>query len=310
MTVSADPDLEQELRRFFVEKIRPEVAVVNAKRRRALLTSIAVALAVFVLLALAVWYFTGTFREGFGEYGVSLWPMYILLPLTIGVLVFSALHIIFLKTAVSAFRAVVIDRLAEFIDPGLVHEAGRTMPTGEFNESLLFGSDKVKAPNAEYFRGGLANGARYEFCEIVVKRGGRNYEGVFLSAKMPHDERGLFLLLPGDAEASLSGIAETMKKTGVNLDGELVRYGGVERGWQLVLPSASADSEPPPELISALEETRRKCGVDIFMSRYGSRIYLATANPRDGAQFTGYLQNFDFDRCLEFCRDARLCLAV
>ena len=207
-----------DLRRLFAEKLMPEVVTVNARRRKALWLSIAAAAAVFVVLVLATALMLGQYARFMREHDQTIWPLYVLFPLTMAILAFSIVHVLILRSAVSDFRAAVLGRVAEFVDPALAVEAGRRVSPETVERSLLFPAGAKAKPGEDRFHGRTAAGSAYELCEFNSADGA----GVFMAATLPGRDSAF--------GRAVAGARRLQSDLGVN---RITRLSASARGWRL-----------------------------------------------------------------------------
>ena len=270
---------EQELSRFFLERLQPEVLAVQARKRVALIRSIAVGFIIFPLFAGLMHYFTSPHYEMMGQHGITFWPLLLLLPASMGVIGFSLTYIQSLRLAVEAFRTALMGRLAEFIDPGAACDSGKTMADGEFADSRFFG-DSGKIRGGKELFCGRSGSARYEFCEIrweqMIEDGrektgknGKVLKGIFFTARFDRRFREAMLILPGAALKS-----------------------------------------PIPVLTEALLARHSRPGLNLFLSKKDDKLVLALLGEDAESGGAELFDKFNFSSCRDFCREARLCIEI
>lgn len=274
----ADP-FELEFNRFFLERLRPEVETVEARKKSAVRRSLVAGAIVFLLFAGLAYHFTRPYYDTLGVHDFTVWPLLLLLPAAMGVIGFSITYIMSLRSAVGEFRTALIKRLAEFVDPGVVYEGGRAMEAGEFAASRFFGEAGKVESGKDHFRG-RDGAARYEFAEI-------RWEPSAGAGGVGKGKRG----------KTLTGIFYS------------ARFDRRFRGDLLILPDADPES-PGSVLAGALLAGRNRPGIRLFLSERGDKLAVALLGEEAGPNSPALLDGFDFGNCREFCRDARLCLEI
>lgn len=234
-----DP-LAREFSRFSQDKLRPAVDVVAERKRSGFLYALGVAVIVFLVFAGASYFMISPYRQLMGEHGIVYWPLLLLVPASLAVIGFSLAYILSLRNTVKEFRKTLVGRMAEFIDPGLVHESGRPFTESEFASSLLFPAQGKAISCKDHFRG-RAGAAAVDIGDIVVKREENGKApaliGLFFTTRYADNFRTFVMILPANAPASLSGFEESLKGGGDA--GSLVRLENPADDRQVVVPSLS-----------------------------------------------------------------------
>lgn len=310
--MSNDSDImASELRRFFLDKLKSEVDRFNEKRRGFFRIGLVVTALVFVILALLARYYLNTLSGTLGQYRDSLWPLSYLTPFAMAVIAFCIVYILQLKSLMQHFLVTAVNRIAEFINPGLVHEVDREGAKA-VHADLLF-ADTVKTEVGSHRIRGNGGGARCEMYELhTVQPDGKTAEGIIFQAEYPRQFRNFSLILPEQAEASLSGIDRKLASAGLPKPGELVRLTLPGSGWQLVTPSGEGamSANPPAAAARRLDEARRRWGLFPHLLRDGNRLLIAILSNGREVKRDSQLESMDFDRTLAFCRAARMCLEL
>lgn len=305
----------REFNRFFVDRLRPLIEEVTRRRRGALKRSLLVAVALFAAFMILVYAFFSPYNDILGEHRISYWPLMVLLPATMGVIGFSMVYILSLRTVVRDFRNAVIGRMAEFIDPGIVHEPERAVPDADVRDSLLFGEAEKAVAGGDHFRG-RADAARFEFSDLRVgDAGGKGKKfrrgGLFFIADFDRRFRAPLISLPASAPASLSAAGQALRDRGLLSSNELVRLDDAAADRQTLVPAgeeAMAAVLPPASFLERVERLRKQRKVEVAFSCLAGRLCVAVLT--EGDEAAGVLDGFDFGNYREFCRDATLCLEL
>lgn len=307
-------DLAPKFARFSQDRLRPAVAVVEARKRRGLRVSAAVALALFVILALVIYVTFAPYAKLMSEHSIASWPVFLLIPLSLAVIAFCIAYILCLRGAVAEFRETLIGRIGEFIFPGVVHEANTPPEPDVLVKSLLFVGAGQPAGVGERFRGRVGD-AVVSFSELRVSPGkdaaAGPLSGVFCAAVFPRAFKTPLVALPASAPASISGLAEKLAETGDGRE-ELLRLDDPDAGLQVVVP-ASHERTGRDFLASAvrsdLREIRDRFAVDAFLSCRGDALSVALLS-RGQPGGAGAIEEFNMDAIREFCRRAGACLQL
>ncbi len=310
-----DEHFSREFAQFLKDKLQPAVVEVNAKKRSTFLRALGAGLGFFVMVAGAVYFLMAPYRKLMQEYSLTYWPVMLLVPLAVAMVVFSITYILGLRTLVNVFRDALVNRLAEFIDPGMVHENQRPLAETTLRDSLFLRNLKPHS-GSDCFRGRIGAAA----VEIVplqatVKQGGDTEEalhhGVFLNARMERPFPAPVIVTPLGVEVSRSGLEDSLRGQGVAAEGGLVRE---EAGGRQVLSPAEGrwywEGRLKPETLRRLEEARKKKGAEFYLSCRETTLSAALLSDRKRLDYPRIFDEMDFMRCQEFCADAELLAAV
>ncbi len=310
-----DEQFSRNFTAFLKERLRPAVQEVNQKKRSILLTALVVGLGLFVVFAVGIYFFMAPYRKMMQDYSITYWPMLLLAPLAVGMVGFSLTYIIGLKSLVTGFREVFVNRLAEHIDPGLVHENNHPVPDDTIRDSLLFTNFQTRS-GSDCFRGRIGP-AVVEMVpiQVNVKRTDGNGDavrhGVFLNAKMARPFPAPVMVAPPGVEVSRSGVEERLVALGVQVPGGLVRE---EVGDSQVLSPAEGrwywEGRLKPDTLRRLEDVKKGKGGEFYLSCSGDRLAAALLSDPKRLDFPRLFDALDFMRCQEFSADAGLLATV
>lgn len=304
-----DP-FSQEYARFARERLRPAVTAIAARKRSGIVRGVAAGLVFFLLGGVVVYVLLAPYREIMKNNSAAFWPLLLLAPAALGILVFSLVSVLSLRKTVVDFRNALIGGMAEFIDSGLVYESDNPLSQDKVKASNLFSGDKKVMIGSERFRG-RSGDASAEFADIRVENGGPARRGIFFAA---HYERAFphpFFIFPSGTEVSRSGLEEALERSGYAVSGGLVR---VERGGrQFLVPAGEEETAGQilsRELLAKLDEVRAANGGELYLAGRDNDMFLALLSPSGDKENVGLFEGFDFDGCREFCRDAKLAMAL
>lgn len=297
---------------FFSERVRPVVDDLAVRRRRTLKTSAIAAGVVFVVFFIATYLFFAPYNRMLDEYKITYWPLLALLPFTMAVLSFAMAYILSLRTMVRDFRQTLMDRLAEFISPGLVHAVAAQDARRDVADGIPGGLGAVEAGN-DLFRGRTADGTAVEVREIrqpAAADGGTGKRGVVCAARFGRRFRDFLLALPASDSLSLSGVAEKLTEAGFRLPLELVRVAPFD-DWQMAVLSGGEETARAllsPEARERLAALCRERGLVARFSFRKATLWIALLSETAGGETGSPLDGFDFANSREFCQDAGICL--
>lgn len=305
-----------EFTRFAREKLRPVVQKVQTGRRRGLIYAIAAGVIVFVIFVIVVALFLAPFRDILDNNSITYWPLLFLAPLAFAMVGFSIAYILLLRNTVAAFRTDIIDHIAEFVDPGIVHEQGQSIPDDDMDKSLLFRSLAKPKSGSDRFRG-RAGSASVEFTDLQISLGDNKkvplLSGIYFVAHLPKRLAMPFLSFPTSVEVSRSGMEEELRLHGYPLTQGLVRREDPSDERQVLLPSGQEQSLRhflPVGLIDAVDSLRQEHGVETLLSAFDDRLHIAMLSANERTDLPGVFEGFDFAHCRQFCQNARLAMEI
>lgn len=304
---------------FAQERIKPVVDTVLAGKRRSLLVSLTVALGVFLVCAAAVYVFLMPYRQMMQTHGVTYWPLIILAPLSLAMVVFCLVFILSLRGAVKTFRTALMARMAEFIHPDLVHDALREMPREEMRAVPLSLLDGIPVAGADQFRG-TVDGIAVRFFDLQCAGGEAKKDknslvrtGLYFQAAFARQFIAPVAMLPGDSEVSRSGVEAKLAAEGIAAAEGWVRLDDKEHGLQVLTLSGQEDFARqllPEEAFGCLDALRRQRGAELLLACHGNVLRVVLMAKVERRDLPGRFDGFDFGHCREFCLDATLCLDI
>lgn len=303
----------QEFAIFTKNKLHPAVAGIALRKRSGIIKGI-IAGGICFLIGVAVAYaFLAPYREAMQKGNIMLWPMLVLAPMALGVLVFSLVFVLSLKKTVVDFRNALMGGLAEFIEANLTCDSDTPLARDKVEASHLFTGNGDIAIGPERFKG-YAGDARVEFSEIGVKGDageGGAMKGLYMSAQYDRPFPYPFFIFPAKASVSISGLQKALSCNGYETPDGLVRVDRGER--QFLLPSgveSGADWIGSHELAKKLDEVKIVNGGELYLAARDNDMSMALLSPGTDKNTVGIFDRFDLDKCREFCRDARLALRI
>lgn len=297
-------DLAEKFARFAQDRLRPAVGVVEARKRRGLRLALAVALAVFVGVALVVYLMFAPYLKLMNEHEITYWPMLLVVPASLAMLAFCIVYILGLRGAVVEFRTTLVRRIGEFIDPALAHEANVPFAPDVLSKSLLFVDGDAPGAGGDRFRGRIA-GADVSLAELR-SNAGKGGAGVFCAAVFPRDFGGALVLLPASA-AGVPGVVDKVGEAGGG--GKALLLDDAGPGCRAVVP-ALREQWAREVLSDSLRDDMReieRLGFDVRVSCRGDTLFIALLAPA-GKERKGALDEFDMEGVMGFCRGAGVCL--
>ncbi len=229
---------------------------------------------------------------------------------------FSLVYILILRNAVKKFRAELIGHIAEFIDPGLVHERNRPIPAGEMEESLLFGRLAKPEGGPDHFRG-RAGEAAVEFSDLQVRAVSGEMKsslgGLYFVARYPRRFTMPLLSFPSTLEVSRSELEAAMRSHGYPLAEGMVRLDDPANNRQVLVPSGQEQRLRqliPGSVIDDLNRLRCRQGVETLLSAFDNRLHIVMLSANKQPDSPGMFEGFDFGNCKLFCHNARLAMRI
>lgn len=308
--------LANEFAQFAKEKLRPAVEKVQKSRRSGLFYAFLAALGLFAVFVILVYFSLAPFREMLDNSQIAYWPLLILAPLAFAMVGFSLVYILMLRSAVKAFRTELIDRIAEFIDPGLVHEQNRPIPVEDMEASMLFRHLAKPESGPDRFRG-RAGTAAVEFTDLQVRTAADKkvpvLSGLYLSARYPRRFAMPILSLPTSLEISRSEAEAEMRGHGYPLAEGMIRFEDPSDERQVLMPSGQEQNLGrfiPRGVIDAMDRLRQQQGVEVLLSAFDERLHVAMLSANERMDLPGVFEGFDFGNCRLFCHNARLAMEI
>lgn len=308
--------LTNEFAQFAKEKLRPAVDKVQSCRRSGLRYALLAAGGVFAIFALLVYISLAPFREMLDNHQITYWPLLFLGPLAFAMVGFSLVYIFLLRNAVKVFRFDLIERLAEFIHPGLVHEQDNPISVEDMERSLLFRQLARPKSGTDRFRARVGD-ANVELSDLRVcpdtDKSAPCLSGVFFSARFTRRFAMPIVSLPTSVEVSRSDMESELRRQGYDLKEGLVRFEDPADGRQVLLPSGQERNVSrflPSRVVDALDRLRQQHGVEVLLSAFGNRLYIAMLSAVDRTDLPGVFEGFDFSNCRLFCGNARLAMEI
>lgn len=304
--------------RFVRERLNPVVETVGMRRRSGLLMALGVAAVAFALFAAGVYLAMRPYSAFMSEHGVPGWPLLFLAPLSLAAIVFSLVYILSLRGLLGGIRRELFERMAEFIEPGMICDASSPMTAAEVDRSLLFADRGKPVAVKERFRGRMGE-AEVGFCGMRVVSdgkdgGGTALSGLLLKAGYGKRFKAPLFIFPAGIQVSRSGLEEALRGMGIDFQGELVRLDDRVTGRRVLKPSGAGewgDGFLSRDIAVRLDALRAETGAEMYFSCRGGEAYIGLMTETRGAEEgTGGLEEFYFTRCREFCQEARLALAL
>lgn len=307
----------QDFAQFTRDKVRPAIDAIAKRKRSGLLVALGVGLTVFIVFACVVYFIMLPYQKMMGDHQISYWPLMILAPASLALIAFTLVYILSLRNTVKEFRESLIKGMTEFIDPGLVHEAGRGLEPRQLEESGFFAGPEKPVVGGDRFRG-RSGEAAVEFCDVHVPLGGdgkpaASLTGIFLKAVYPKEFREPLFVFPEGVEASRSGIEEKLAANGVAVPGGLVRVDDKATSRQILKPAEApgwGDGFLSRDIGGRLNELKASRGGELYLGCWGKNLYLAFLSRSERVELPGTFEGFDFGNCREFCREASTGMAL
>lgn len=303
----------QEFVMFAKEKLQPAVSGISGQKRSGIIRGLIAGGVCFLIGAAVAYAFLAPYRDAIQRGNIMIWPMVVLAPAALAVLVFSLVFVLSLRKTVVNFRNTLMDGLAGFINSGIACNSDSPLMKNVLEASHLFIGKQDLAIGTERFSGRVGD-ATVEFSEVAIKENSSDnssLSGLFMVARYDRAFPYLFYVFPEKAAVSISGLQEAATRDGGAVSDGLVR---VERGARQFILPASAEKDAgnldSRELAKKLDEEKRINGGELYLSARDNVMYLAILSPREGNNKVGIFEGFDIGRCQEFCRDARLALGV
>lgn len=298
--------------RFFADKLRPVIERVREGRRRAVKRAFLAAAAVFAAFFAVIYLFFAPYNQVLASHDITYWPLLVLIPATMAVIAFSMTYLLGLRSLVGDFRAALLGRMAEYVDPGVVYDVSGGPDAGEAAAGFLFPEGSARLAAKDGFRGRV-DGMDVRFTEIRVagEDAGRKTErsGVFFVARFDRRFRSFYLTAPLPPAIAPGTLAAGLR---IGEDG-VARLESPAKDRQTLLPAGASERmeprlSPPVERELAGIAARRSGALYLSLRDDVLRAAILAPNPKPNA--AGVFDSFDVNRCHEFCDDAAVCLQI
>lgn len=313
---------DEDFQRLFAAKLKPEAEQIAGRRKKAFLKALlagGLGFAVFALVgSLYLAPSLSLLESGFR----ALWPLMLLLPLSIAIVIVSFTYILLLRSVVNDFKCAIISRIAEFVDPAIVYDSKESIPERTFKRSLLFENTRYNRYSGEdYFRGAVGR-TRFEFSELKVEEVRRTqdgkarynvFSGIFFVAEFNKKFKGFTMAVPDFAETNFGWVGQKLQELNFTRPGQAVRLEDVEfEEMYAVYASDQVEARYilSPSLMRRLSELRRKHGVELYFSCVEDHIHIALPGKRKHFEPPGLFASLTLEHCREFCRDIRACIDI
>lgn len=304
---------------FSKEQIQPVVDAVIRRKRNCLYPALGAGLGIFLVFAGAIHFFFVPYRDMLIQYGISanFWGMTFLAPLSLGMFGFCLVYILCLRRAVNKFRASLLDKFAEFIDPAIFLTTGKKLPNRELEGGIVaaIGGKPLSGTTQFHYR---MRGVTAHFSDLRIIKGNSKSDGsckmlagLYFYAVMERKFATPILVIPSSAEIDESEFKAKLYADGDAVGPGLLKFDDPSRGRRILVPSGGEGfisnllSSPA---FTRLESLRRHAGSALYLSCRGDGLRVALLSSSKLMELPGELDGFDFGHSREFCCAARLCL--
>ncbi len=226
---------------------------------------------------------------------------------------------------VMQFKARVIRRIIEFIDPGLVYSPEGHISKLRFHSSRIFTRYPDRLRGDDLVRGAVAR-TEMEFSEVHAEyktestdsRGRKQrkyrtiFKGLFFTAGFNKDFKGKTVVLPDTAERLLGGMGgffqslnrsrgKLIKLENPEFERFFVVYGDDQIESRYVLSTS---------LVDRILRFRKKTGRDIYLSFVGSEVFVAIPYKRNLFEPRVFSKVTGFKGVREYFADLKLALGI
>ena len=267
----------KDFREFYEKELRPDLEIIDRKRRKVDRRVITVLLIMATLII--------------GE--LILIPdkneaLRVMVPILTGIAGFILISV-FSKSYRKEYKKRIITRITAFVDEGLTYTPEGTIPKSEFVKSEIFPLSCDRFNGEDHFRGKLGK-TDIEFSEVVAKhrntsRSGSNkkdnysiiFRGLFIIADFNKHFRTHTVVLPDTAERLFGKFGQALQSISLNR-GELIRledpvfekefcvYGDDQVEARYILT---------PSLMERILTFKRKWNTTVYLSFLDSKVYIA-----------------------------------
>jgi len=304
-----------DFRSYYEAEVRPVLAALEERRRRAGRAWSMVAGAIALLTGTAAAVAAALSSWGFAIGAVILGAICLL----------GGWHLLF-RSIIRRAKVAIIGALARFIDPSLRYEPDRYITKAEFRQSGLF-RDSINRYRGEDLFWGRVGSTGIRFSEVHAQHrqssaGSKGthttyrtiFKGLFIIADFNKHFRGMTVVLPDVAERTLGWFGQKLQDTfDVFRRGELVKLEDPEFEREFVVygdDQVEARYILTPALMQRLVEFKRKAGRQVYFSFALSNVYIAIETDKDMFEPRMFRSFLHEEVVLEHLRDLQFATSV
>jgi hypothetical protein len=277
------PDLEdappiishENLKQLYQSELKSSTAGIESKRKE-VIRSFAIMLLIILSILPSLFLISSAFY-------LNVIALFILVILA---LVFFAQGVTRYLKYRSEYKASVVKKVVQFINPKYLYDANKHISLNDFVMSRL-GSSKInKVVGDDYICGKIANSV-FEFSELIaqyewedtdqdgkkIKRVENHFNGLFFLADFNKHIQGETFVVPDTVERLLGKFGQKLQKSN---KGDLVKLENPE--FEKYFAVFSTDQVEAryiltPAIMEGMVNIRRKTGVNCYFSFIGERVY-------------------------------------
>jgi hypothetical protein len=300
-----------ELKRFYHQELKPDLQLLEKRRRGIANKIIYVGIAAFGIAGVLILIFISRFRD--------VVP-FIIFPLMGAAGITGVLGWLISRSYKSEFKLTIINRIVKFVDENLSYEPSGKIWQSEFNGSKIFHIEPNRYKGDDLVYGKIGE-TQIKFSELNAKHesgSGKNrtvvqvFKGLFFIGDFNRHFHGRTVVLPDTSERLLGRIGQKLQQWNIARD-ELVRLEDPEFEREFVVYSTDqveARYILSTSLMSRILDFKRKVGKKVHLSFVGSRLYMAVSYTRTLFEPRLFRTLLDFEPVAEYFEDLQLAVGI
>jgi hypothetical protein len=299
----------EELHDYYVQKLAPELKVLEDDRKKCLNKIIIVTVIIAPPIILAVIAL------------IQALPRLALFTAFIGMMIWFGFYVFITKDYVSNFKTVIIEKIIKFIDPDLVYSKFNKVSQSLFKMSNIFLQGVEEYKGDDHVSGVLGK-TKVEFSELRASyytrssKGGKTehiiFKGLFFVADFNKNFTGRTVVLPDTAEKLLGNIG-TMFQSMNKFRGQLIKledpefeklfavYGNDQIEARYILSTS---------LMKRIVDFKKKTGKRLYMSFVASKLFVAIPYAKDLFEPRVFKTLLDFKPIQDYYEDLQIAISI
>ena len=299
-----------ELKKLFVEKLLPDLRILEQKRKALVVKTLTIG---FAAVFAGLFFFS--IIASSGHIGGA-----IVIPVIIIAAVGGFTYFYLYREFTSTFKMVVIERLVKFIDENLQYRPHDKIPQSTFVLSKIFSTEPNRYSGDDLVFGKVGQ-TEIRFSEVDAKHesgSGKNrtvvqiFKGLFFIADFNKHFTSTTVVLPDTAEKLFGWLGQKIQEMNV-FRGQLVKLEDAEFEQNFVVYSSDqiqARYILSPSLMERIIRFKTETGRKIYLSFVGSMVFVAISFSRNLFEPKLFSSLTDFENIREYYDDLDLAISI
>jgi len=300
----------EELKKFFNEKLLPDLQVLEQKRKSLVGKTIVIS----VVAAIA-----GFFAVSIISSGGHIGPAFVA-PLIIVAAIAVFVYYFYYRDFAYSFKTQIIEKLVKFIDENLQYQPHDKIPLSIFMLSKIFTTEPNRYGGDDLVTGKIGQTA-IKFSEIDAKHesgSGKNrtvvqiFKGLFFVADFNKNFTCRTVVLPDTAEKLFGWLGQKLQEMNI-FRGQLVKLEDAEFEQHFAVYSndqIQARYILSPSLMERIVRFKAETGRKIYLSFVGSSVFVAIWFERNLFEPKLFSSMIDFETIREYYDDLALAVGI